>query len=98
MMIEIDKISYFSLGIGSSMSDADLWVFEIYEESIKVTDSYCVKHGKPPSDESNGGTEDLTVLGFYYNIGGKSGIKFTRKADTGILLEYLGDEFDKKLI
>ena len=52
MFIEIDKISYFSLGLGKSMSDADVWVVDVQENVITVNDSYCVKHGKPPTDIS----------------------------------------------
>ena len=44
MMIEIDKISYFSFGLGKSMSDADVWVFEIDKNVIIGTDSHCSKH------------------------------------------------------
>lgn len=67
MLIEIDKISYFSLGLGKNMSDADLWVFEVYDNVITANDSYCVKHGRPPTDISSGGTNDLQLLGYYYN-------------------------------
>lgn len=84
-MIEIDKLSYFSFGIGESMGDADLWVFEIIDEVIKATDSHSVKHSKPPADTSLGGTNDIELLGYYYNKDGKSGVKFRRKANTGIL-------------
>ncbi|CAD8208926.1 unnamed protein product [Paramecium octaurelia] len=91
MFIEIDKISYFSLGLGKSMSDADLWVFEVYENAITVNDSYCVKHGRPPTDVSEGGTEDIQLLGYYYNKDGKTGVKFKRSATTG-------DQHDKPLV
>ncbi|CAD8194973.1 unnamed protein product [Paramecium pentaurelia] len=91
MFIEIDKISYFSLGLGKSMSDADLWVFEIYDNVITVNDSYCVKHGKPPTDISSGGTDDLQLIGYYYNQNGKTGVKFKRLVSTG-------DKYDKDLV
>ncbi|CAD8098235.1 unnamed protein product [Paramecium primaurelia] len=91
MFIEIDKISYFSLGLGKSMSDADLWVFEVYDNVITVNDSYCVKHGRPPTDISSGGTDDLQLLGYYYNQNGKTGVKFKRLVKTG-------DQYDKDLI
>lgn len=88
MMIEIDKVSYFSLGLGKSMEDADLWVFEIKDAVIVATDSHCVKHGKPPTDESSGGTNDIEILGYYYDKDGKSAVKFKRKADTGNICKY----------
>ncbi|CAD8124193.1 unnamed protein product [Paramecium sonneborni] len=91
MFIEIDKMSYFSLGLGKSMSDADLWVFEVYENVITVNDSSCVKHGKPPTDISQGGTQDIQLLGYYYNKEGKTGVKFKR-------LAYTGDKYDKDLV
>ena len=34
------------------MSDADLWIFEVYENVITVNDTSCVKHGRPPTDVS----------------------------------------------
>ncbi|CAD8112444.1 unnamed protein product [Paramecium primaurelia] len=91
MMIEIDKISYFSLGLGQSMSDADLWVFEIDQNAIIGTDSHSTKHQVPPTDVSQGGTNDIEILGYYYNQNGKSGVKFKRKSITG-------DKYDKDLI
>ncbi|CAD8105493.1 unnamed protein product [Paramecium primaurelia] len=90
MMIEIDKISYFSFGLGKSMSDADVWVFEIDKNVIIGTDSHCSKHQVPPTDVSSGGTNDIIILGYYYNENGKSGVKFKRKANTG-------DKYDKEL-
>ncbi|CAD8204518.1 unnamed protein product [Paramecium pentaurelia] len=91
MMIEIDKISYFSFGLGKSMSDADVWVFEIDKNVIIGTDSHCSKHQVPPTDVSSGGTNDIEILGYYYNENGKSGVKFKRKANTG-------DKYDKELM
>ncbi|CAK92366.1 unnamed protein product (macronuclear) [Paramecium tetraurelia] len=90
MMIEIDKISYFSLGLGKSMGDADLWVFEISNNVIIGSDSHCSKHQRPPTDVSTGGTDDIEILGYYYNQNGKSGVKFKRKSITG-------DKYDKEL-
>lgn len=39
----------------------------------------------PPTDVSSGGTNDIIILGYYYNENGKSGVKFKRKANTGII-------------
>lgn len=67
MMMEIDKTTYFSFGPGTTMSDADLWVFQIEDNVIIATDNYAEKHGKPPLDVENGGTDDIEVLGYYYD-------------------------------
>lgn len=46
------------------MDHADIWIFEIFEESIIASDRYSRKKGYPPKDETDGGTEDLEVVGY----------------------------------
>ena len=94
MAIRINKISFFGFGIGTSMTNSDMWIFEIQEDNklIIVKDSWSDTRGYPRPDLQRGGSDDVTIIGCHYDDQiSWSTVKFTRKADTG-------DKYDLPLI
>ena len=57
MAIRINKISFFGFGIGTSMTNSDMWIFEIQEDNklIIVKDSWSDTRGYPRPDLQRGG-------------------------------------------
>ncbi len=49
------KKGYFSLGLGSSMSDSDMFVIEIVDNLLTLNDYYSSSHDIPSLDTSLGG-------------------------------------------
>ncbi len=74
---------YFAIGFGSTgMAGSDIWVFTISGGQIHASDRYGAGYFAPPTDTSNGGTDDLTLLG-YELTSSSSLVKVKRALKTG---------------
>jgi len=73
---------YFGLGLGTTMTGSDIWVFNVVNNKVTANDCYGAGNIPPPQDTSNGGQNNLQVLGYElaptYTI-----VKFTRALNTG---------------
>jgi len=64
--VRLDKPNqYFALGFGSSMTNSDMWIFEIVNGAVVASDSWSTKHAPPAKDTTlDGGRDDIYVLGY----------------------------------
>ncbi|KRX06844.1 hypothetical protein PPERSA_11489 [Pseudocohnilembus persalinus] len=84
--MEIQQSSWMSIGIGSGMSDADVFYTEINGSVLKLIDGYLDGYHNPDVDSQN----DLILLG--YSVSDSlTKVKFQRALDTG-------DSKDKVLV
>jgi hypothetical protein len=74
--------TFFGVGFGTGMIGADMWIFQIDGSAVTAGDYMATEHAKPSSDVAQGGTNDVTVLG--YNIeADKTTVKVKRALNTG---------------
>ena len=89
---------YFAIGFGSSgMAGSDIWVFTISGGQIHASDRYGAGYFAPPSDTSNGGADDLTLLG-YEITSSYSLVKVKRALNTGDSNDFTINEGDTDVI
>mgnify|MGYP002623395179 CR=1 FL=1 len=83
---------FFGMGFGTSMTNADIWTFEINGSEVVASDRWSYEHGPPSLDtdlvsENNlPGENNLELLGYSVSENGTI-VKVRRALDTG-------DEFD----
>ena len=80
---------YFAIGFGSTgMAGSDIWAFTISSNQIQASDRYGAGYFTPATDTSNGGTNDLVLLG-YELTPSYSLVKFKRALNTGDSNDYV---------
>ncbi len=73
---------YFSIGLGSSMTGSDIWVFQVINGKIVAGDYHGIGDTTPALDSKNGGKNDLKILGTKVTST-SSFVKFSRALNTG---------------
>jgi len=68
---------YFSLGLGTSMTGSDIWVFNVVGGKVVALDYKGVGDTTPALDTAHGGKNNLVVIGQKVTSSG-SFVKFTR--------------------
>ena len=54
----------FSIGWGFSMTNADIWTFDIVSNTVRASDRWSTGQSTPGLDTGQSGTNDLTLLGY----------------------------------
>jgi hypothetical protein len=83
MMIRVNSTNYFGFGIGTAMNAAgDMWIFETVGGVVTCIDAFSKDYAPPTNDLSNGGTNDIVIVGQEYDNNGFTTVKFRRLLDT----------------
>jgi ferredoxin-NADP reductase len=78
LTLEFDGTGWFSMGIGSGMADADIWMMRHTNGLGEIVDTSSSGYVMPSQD----GSQDLTLIESKEE-GGKTTITFSRALDTG---------------
>jgi len=73
---------YFSIGLGSRMLGADIWVFQVISGKIVAGDYHGIGDTTPVLDSKNGGKNDLKILGTKVTST-SSFVRWSRPLNTG---------------